>query len=276
PRKMSPPENGSSSDVSLGADEVNMEENQSEFEEDEWGGITESQADGGENNVQSDIKTFKPSGEEVRAIKDAAELFKSNAFKLQIDALLPNVRPKAKRIPPLERFLLILHTFLSNLPAIPPRHPLHAARDLLKKGVSVPYSIPLPTEETQWKVAFEKPSEITLVGSWANKTRVKGQDGCKYGVDLAVEIPSALFQEKDYMNGRFFHKRAFYLAALAAAISEPKSGLNVTATYMSMGDNPRLTKLVLEPRAVECTSMHHSSAIVTVPDSPTPFIAVSL
>ncbi|ESK98055.1 pre-rrna processing protein utp22 [Moniliophthora roreri MCA 2997] len=225
-----------------------MEENQSEVEEEEWGGITESQGDGG-SNAQSDNKPYKPSGEEVRVIKDAAELFKSNAFKLQIEALLPNVRPKAKRIPPLERFLLTLHTFLSNLPSITPRHPLHAARYLLKKGISVPYSIPLPSEETQWKVAFEKPSEITLVGSWANKTHVKGQDGRKYGVDLAVEMPSALFQEKDYMNGRFFHKRAFYLAALAAAISESKNGLGVTTTYMSMGDDPRLTKLVIEPRA---------------------------
>jgi U3 small nucleolar RNA-associated protein 22 len=56
-----------------------------------------------------------------------------------------------------------------------------------------------------------------------------------------------LFQEKDYLNGRFFQKRAFYLATVAAAITS-KSHLNVDVTYESLSDDPRLTKLVLTPR----------------------------
>jgi U3 small nucleolar RNA-associated protein 22 len=56
-----------------------------------------------------------------------------------------------------------------------------------------------------------------------------------------------IFQEKDYMNGRFFHKRAFYLATLAAAVQDSKS-LNVDVAYDSAFNDPRLTKLVLEPR----------------------------
>jgi U3 small nucleolar RNA-associated protein 22 len=75
-----------------------------------------------------------------------------------------------------------------SLPSIAPQHPLAAAR-LLKKGIAVPYSIPLPTEDTNWKVSFEKPTDVTLVGSWANKVSVKGKDGGKFGVDLAVEMP---------------------------------------------------------------------------------------
>lgn len=30
----------------------------------------------------------------------------------------------------------------------------------------------------------------------------------------------SLFQEKDYLNYRYFHKRAYYLSCLAAAITE--------------------------------------------------------
>jgi len=67
---------------------------------------------------------------------------------------------------------------------------LEAARKLQKKGVAVPFSLPLPTEDTNWKVAFEPPSEINLVGSWANKVSVKPKDGQKFGVDLAVEMPN--------------------------------------------------------------------------------------
>lgn len=109
---------------------------------------------------------------------------------LKVDALLPNVRPKASRIPPLDRFLLAVHAFLMSLPTASPQHPLEAARELLKQGVSVPYSLPFPTEETNWRVSFEKPSDITLVGSWANKVNVKHKDGFRFGVDLAVEMPA--------------------------------------------------------------------------------------
>ena len=75
------------------------------------------------------------------------------------------------------------------LSAIAPQHPLAGARTLLKMGIAVPYSMPLPTEDTNWKVSFEKPTDVTLVGSWANKISVKGKDGAKFGVDLAVEMP---------------------------------------------------------------------------------------
>lgn len=76
-----------------------------------------------------------------------------------------------------------------NLPSVTPQHPLDGARDLLEKGVAVPYVLPHPSEDTNWKVAFEKPSDIILVGSWANKVSVKAKDGAKFGVDLAVEMP---------------------------------------------------------------------------------------
>ncbi|KIJ96360.1 GMC oxidoreductase [Laccaria amethystina LaAM-08-1] len=179
-------------------------------DEEEWGGVT-----GGQAEIEEEHRP------------DAADLFMSGSFKLQIDALLPNVRSKASRIPPLDRFLLSLHTFLMGIPSVSPQHPLEAARKLLKKGVAVPYSLPLPTEDTNWKVAFDSPSDITLAGSWANKVSVKLKDGLKFGVDLAVELPNSLFQEKDYLNGRFFHKRSCYLAIIAAAIQSPKSGFNV-------------------------------------------------
>ena len=66
-----------------------------------------------------------------------------------------------------------------------------AAKELLQKGkgVAVPYPLPGPTEGTNWKVGFEKPTEVLLVGSWANKTSVKSKDGGKFGVDVAVVMP---------------------------------------------------------------------------------------
>ncbi|KAG5651498.1 hypothetical protein H0H81_008470 [Sphagnurus paluster] len=219
-----------------------------DVDEEEWKGLEVNGETAGDVHDSGTKPKKPPTGEELRAIRDATELFRSSSFKLQIDALLPNVRPKVSRIPPLERFLLSLHAVLMGLPSVAPQHPLEASRRLLKKGISVPYSAPLPTEETNWKVAFEKPSDITVVGSWPNKISVKAKDKVPFGVDIAVEMPDSLFQEKDYLNGRFFHKRAFYLATIASAIKSPKSTLNVEVQYQSLSDDARLTKLILTPK----------------------------
>ncbi|KAF8965448.1 Nrap protein [Flammula alnicola] len=267
-------DNGEGSDAGSEGSGDMSEMEEGEYQQ-EWGGIEGAKEVFLAEGQHSGTKPKKPpTGEELRAIKDASDLFKSSSFKLQIDALLPNVRPKASRVPPLERFLFALHSFLKELPSIAPHHPLEAARKLLKKGIAVPYSLPLPTEETNWKVAFEPPSDITLVGSWANKISVKPQDGIKFGVDLAVEMPNSLFQEKDYLNGRFFHKRSFYLATIAAALQKSKAGLDVDVTYESLQGDPRLTKLVLKPKnndsATDFTKLNAEVCILPVLSSDCP------
>ncbi|KAI9456746.1 Nrap protein [Russula earlei] len=216
-----------------------------------------------------------PSGMEITAIRAAQDLFMSGSFKLQIDALLPNVRPKHSRKPSLDKFLFSLHACLSSLPPVEPRHPLAASRALsegslisdaseMEQGVrvdgkitplqtiSVPYPLPAPTEDANWKVSFEKPENIAIVGSWINNVAVKRSDDEPWVIDVAVEMPPAsvrqsLFQEKDYMNSRFFHKRAFYLAIIAKHISDPTSELGVDVYYESKGGDPRLTTLILRP-----------------------------
>lgn len=85
---------------------------------------------------------------------------------------------------------MALHTFLTSLSPIEADHPLAASRSLLKKGIAVPFPMPTPTEDTNWKVSFQKPDDITVVGSWISKLAVKAQDKRPYRVDLAVEMPS--------------------------------------------------------------------------------------
>jgi len=61
---------------------------------------------------------------------------------------------------------------------------------MLKADIAIPYATPLPTEETNWKVAFQPPANVTVVGSWANKLSVKPKDGERYTVDLALQMPN--------------------------------------------------------------------------------------
>ncbi|KAF8841474.1 Nrap protein [Paxillus ammoniavirescens] len=202
-----------------------------------------------------------PTGEELRAMKDAADLYQSSSFKLQMDALLPNVRPKELRKAPLERFLLTLRSHLLALPSIRSQNPIVAARALSKKGVSVPFAFPHPTQETKWTVSFEPPSDLNVVGSWANQINVKKKDGGYFGVDLTVEMPSSLFQEKDYLDARYFHKRSYYLAVIAQSIS---TSLQVDTFYGAALGDPRLTVLVLRPRRESEHDFFNSHAEVRI------------
>ncbi|KAG9311330.1 Nrap protein [Chiua virens] len=202
-----------------------------------------------EDDVQPDVEISKkhklPTGEELRELKDAADLYQSSSFKLQIDALLPNVRPKASRNAPLDQFLLALRSHLLSLPSVRPQNPVVAARALSKNGVAVPFALPHPTQEMKWTVAFEPPSDVQVVGSWANKISMKKKGDNCFGVDLSIEMPSSLFQEKDYLDARYFHKRSYYLSVVAQSIS---AAFQVDVFYGAPLYDPRQTVLVLRPR----------------------------
>ncbi|KAH7890378.1 Nrap protein [Phlebopus sp. FC_14] len=205
-----------------------------------------------------------PTAEELRVIRDAVDLYQSTSFKLQIDAVLPGIRPKETRKASLDRFLLALRSHLLSLPETPPQNPLSAARALSKKGVAVPFSLPHPTSEVKWKVSFEPPSDIHVVGSWANHISVKKKDGGNFGVDVIVEMPSSLFQEKDYLDARYFHKRSYYLAVLAQSVS---SSLGIDTFYGAAIGDPRLAVLILRSRKGsnhDFTKLHAEVRIIPI------------
>lgn len=71
----------------MGSDE-NMSDEQEEAEgngsQEEWGGISNQPVEGvaSEDHIKASKKP--PTAEELRAIKDASDLFKSSSFKLQV------------------------------------------------------------------------------------------------------------------------------------------------------------------------------------------------
>lgn len=194
-----------------------------------WHGICASSLGETDRVGTSGSRTHKPpTGAEITAIRAAQDLFMSSSFKLQvslavrffvsccltststqIDALLPNVRPKDSRKQSIDKVLLSLYACLSSLPSIEPLHPLAASRALsdglfpsraekryLRNGnvtplqtISIPYPLPVPTEDVNWKVAFDKPANIAIVGSWINNVAVKRTDDEPWVIDVAVEMP---------------------------------------------------------------------------------------
>lgn len=92
-----------------------------------------------------------------------------------------------------------------------------ATRSLFKSDmITVPFPDPKPDTSAAYKFAYSKPSNINVVGSYALKAMVKSE--AILSVDMVVVMPSTIFQEKDYLNYRYFYKRAYYLACLSAGL----------------------------------------------------------
>ncbi|KAE9975391.1 hypothetical protein BLS_002620 [Venturia inaequalis] len=147
------------------------------------------------------------------------EAFKSNLFKLQVDELLDQVRPVyTRKNDSIESAVRTLKTIIEQIPARKPVSVSEAERSLLKKDkVVVPMSLP---QDVNYKLAYAKPANFNVVGSHPLKTGTKNDDNLV--LDLMIMMPPDLFERKDYLNHRYFHKRAYYLACLAAGIRSCK------------------------------------------------------
>lgn len=85
-------------------------------------------------------------------------------------------------------------------------------------------------------------SDVSVVGSWLLRTCVKTHAS----LDLAVRIPQGLVTAKDYLNGRYWAKRASYLSAAAGVLV--RAGMSVTECDHLEGDG-RKSVLVVRRRS---------------------------
>ncbi|KAL8771757.1 MAG: hypothetical protein Q9209_002948 [Squamulea sp. 1 TL-2023] len=157
----------------------------------------------------------------------------ADLFKLQLDELLRGLRPKYEtKTTKLDSVIQKLRSIVERIPnqealplwCSPDIRIFSKALEVQKafeqsNSVCIPFPTPIPTG-TKILLAYTKPTNITVVGSYARKTSVL-LDG-KLTVDLAVTMPSSLFQANDYRDYRYFHKRAYYLACIAVEIQKAK------------------------------------------------------
>ncbi|KAI1370993.1 Nrap protein [Hypoxylon crocopeplum] len=111
--------------------------------------------------------------------------------------------------------------------------------------IAIPYPDPKPAKGSPYKVTFQKPARVNIVGSWVLKTNIKSQTDM--AVDMIVEMPTSVFQEKDYLNMRYFYKRAYYLAYIITSLRH-KVGTTMEFTFDYLGGNVLLPILVARPK----------------------------
>ncbi|KAL8908011.1 MAG: hypothetical protein Q9207_001085 [Kuettlingeria erythrocarpa] len=93
-------------------------------------------------------------------------------------------------------------------------------------------------------LAYGKPTSINVVGSFVRRTALLLDR--KVTIDLAVTMPSHLFQAKDYRDYRYFQKRAYYLACLADGLHKARLP-HLAISFTLQDDNPLQPILILEP-----------------------------
>src|SRR5271170_4903526 len=157
-----------------------------------------------------------------------------------------------------------------NAPARPPLSAIEAEKSLHKSsGLAIPFPEPKPGKETQYQFDFQKPESVGLIGSTMSKLYLKGPST----VDVAVTMPPSMLQKKDYLNHRAFHKRAFYLACIAAAIKNATQD-EFSLSYDYQDDMALLPVLLLSPTEKSPAGFMRSNrrvrVLVTFPESAIP------
>ncbi|KAN0082128.1 Nrap protein [Elaphomyces granulatus] len=166
-------------------------------------------------------------------------LSKSIFFKLQTDELLTELRPNYdKQASRAHDLLCNLKSVIERIPDQQPKLLLEAEREIRSiHGIAVPFPFPRPAKNIKYSVAYSKPLNINIVGSFALRNGIRTPEPST--VDVVVTMPGHLFQQKDYMNYRYFYKRAYYVACVAAGIQEDK-GLDLMVNFhLQDGDGLR-------------------------------------
>ncbi|KAL8698427.1 MAG: hypothetical protein Q9224_001856 [Gallowayella concinna] len=117
--------------------------------------------------------------------------------------------------------------------------------------IPFPEAIPLGSNIT---LAYATPTKISVVGSYARKTALL------LNSNITVDV-AHIFQVNDYRDHRYFHKRAFYLACLAAGIQKANTpALVVLFAYQD--DNPLQPILTIQPTLHESAGCAYQSWMI--------------
>ncbi|KAG6017784.1 hypothetical protein E4U54_003389 [Claviceps lovelessii] len=189
--------------------------------------------------------------------RSAAQVSTASTFVLQTDELLKEAKiDYVTTLKDVDSQLFRLKTIVDS---IEPHEPLPIAQATSKfekeHRIIVPYPEPKPSKTSPYKIAYSKPSQCNVVGSYVLKTLTKSQSGV--GIDMVAQMPASLFQDKDYLDMRYFYRRAYYIAYIAAHVRNEMADI-VESRFEFLNENPLLPVLVLRPLANTGTNVGNS------------------
>jgi len=188
------------------------------------------------------------------SVLPAGGLSKSSVLALQAAELVAEITPKydvhiSKFRPTIEK----LESIIKDMADFPPRRHADAEGNLRQQGVAIPFRRPRHQTEVNYKFEYRSPQTFLLQGGLPQQRGIKG-DAL---VEIVAIMPETLFQEKDYLNHRAFHKRAFYLACIAAGIKQ-QAGDEFDLSYSFDDDVELFPQLTISPKSRSLSDMQAS------------------
>ncbi|OLN94276.1 U3 small nucleolar RNA-associated protein 22 [Colletotrichum chlorophyti] len=170
----------------------------------------------------------------------------ASPFVLQTEELLKEV--KVDYVKALSGADSLLHKIKNLIDGIESHGPVPIAEATRKfqktHRIKIPYPDPKPADDAPYKLSYEKPSAYNVVGSYVSKTMVKAQTD--KGVDMIVRMPATMFQEKDHRDMRYFYRRAYYIAMIAASLRKELGG-SAELEFEYLNGNALLPVLSMRP-----------------------------
>ncbi|OAV92597.1 hypothetical protein PTTG_00743 [Puccinia triticina 1-1 BBBD Race 1] len=188
-------------------------------------------------------------------------------FSQQVSSLTQTISLSHKKFQDFETFFPLLKEHLLGIPSSE-LVPLETSRKSLQKcGVRIPLSDPI--DPVQWKVVFIPPKEVEIVGSWSLKNGVTPSRKHPHAIiDLLVQIPLGVLQEKDYQSNRYFHKRAHYLANISKSLLKSPFSENYEFSYSFLeGDSFKPILNIRPPKDSKSASNWTARLILSYPQS---------
>lgn len=102
------------------------------------------------------------------------------------------------------------------------------------------------------------------MGSYQLRTMVQFQSDL--AIDMIVVMPASMFQQKDYLNLRYFYLRSYYLAVIAAGLRKSFSSMDLT--FDTLHGNDLLPILVARPKDTSKSGHKKGFSIRIIPCAP--------
>ncbi|EEB08029.1 hypothetical protein SJAG_03156 [Schizosaccharomyces japonicus yFS275] len=196
--------------------------------------------------VHSDLRTKRPkSGHKAEVLEDLT-LSKLSAFDLKVNELLKEVVVSGKRVAKALSFVNSLKKTIRKISEVR-EAPFWDAKKKLEHDYKliIPFPQPLPPTDTNIKLSYKPPVSVEVSGLFGQDQACVSPDG--WSIDLLIEIPGDLFTDKDYLNLRYFHKRAYYLAKIAGKVTKSlKDSCEISFTFLN--DDTRKPILEIVPK----------------------------
>lgn len=230
--------------------------------------------------IDHDVSGIKKTGIIDFESRNAARVPNASTFMLKTDELLKEAKLDYGNA--MKDMDTLLHQLKGIIDAIEPHNPIPVSNHPQKKTrcnyqilmfffqineatirfekrhrIVIPYPDPKPEKEAPYKLAFSPPSQCNVVGSYVMRTMTKSQN--RFGVDMVVQMPKSLFQDKDYANMRYFYRRSYYIAYVAAHVQK-ELGETMEFRFEYLHENPLLPILVLRSPAKVANSKSNNKS----------------